>query len=110
MADSIENCESEPTHSSLPMNHVCRLPQPPLLPETTALHHPFLQSPPPPTPPPPPLPPPHPHQPSTFSYTESSPNVRPIGLRKPKYFPFKRGRLDRGWTGVCAPMIDLKID
>ncbi|KAL2536464.1 CRS2-associated factor 1 [Forsythia ovata] len=43
-----------------------------------------------------------------FSYTESSPNVRPIGLREPKYSPFGPGRLDRGWTGVCAPVTDLK--
>ncbi|CAI9785987.1 unnamed protein product [Fraxinus pennsylvanica] len=43
-----------------------------------------------------------------FSYTESSPNVRPIGLREPKYSPFGPGRLDRAWTGVCAPVTDLK--
>ncbi|KAK8345715.1 hypothetical protein V6Z11_A07G168100 [Gossypium hirsutum] len=34
-----------------------------------------------------------------FSYTESSPTVRPIGLREPKYSPFGPGRLDREWTG-----------
>lgn len=44
-----------------------------------------------------------------FSYTESSPNVRPIGLREPKYSPFGPGRLDRVWTGVCAPAVDPKV-
>nr|GEU97093.1 CRS2-associated factor 1, mitochondrial [Tanacetum cinerariifolium] len=41
-----------------------------------------------------------------FSYTESSPDVRPIGLREPKYSPFGPGKLDRVWTGVCAPAVD----
>ncbi|KAK8679498.1 hypothetical protein V6N13_144947 [Hibiscus sabdariffa] len=44
-----------------------------------------------------------------FSYTESSPSVRPIGLREPKYSPFGPGRLDREWTGVCAPAVDPKV-
>ncbi|PPS00404.1 hypothetical protein GOBAR_AA20265 [Gossypium barbadense] len=44
-----------------------------------------------------------------FSYTESSPTVRPIGLREPKYSPFGPGRLDREWTGVCAPAVDPKV-
>lgn len=44
-----------------------------------------------------------------FSYTESSPTVRPIGLREPKYSPFGPGRLNRVWTGVCAPAIDPKV-
>ncbi|XP_042502800.1 CRS2-associated factor 1, mitochondrial isoform X1 [Macadamia integrifolia] len=44
-----------------------------------------------------------------FSYTESSPIVRPIGLREPKYSPFGPGRLDRPWTGVCAPAIDPTV-
>ncbi|KAB5527020.1 hypothetical protein DKX38_020867 [Salix brachista] len=44
-----------------------------------------------------------------FSYTESSPDARPIGLREPKYSPFGPGRLDRTWTGVCAPAVDLKV-
>ncbi|KAL4324892.1 hypothetical protein GQ457_11G025100 [Hibiscus cannabinus] len=44
-----------------------------------------------------------------FSYTESSPSVRPIGLREPKYSPFGPGRLDREWTGVCAPAVDHKV-
>ncbi|XP_073027240.1 CRS2-associated factor 1, mitochondrial [Primulina eburnea] len=43
-----------------------------------------------------------------FSYTESNSKVRPIGLREPKYSPFGPGRLDRVWTGVCAPAIDPK--
>lgn len=44
-----------------------------------------------------------------FSYTESSPDVRPIGLREPKYSPFGPGKLDRVWTGVCAPVFDPKV-
>lgn len=43
-----------------------------------------------------------------FSYTESSPNVRPIGLREPKYSPFGPGRVNREWTGVCAPAADRR--
>ncbi|EPS62995.1 hypothetical protein M569_11789, partial [Genlisea aurea] len=43
-----------------------------------------------------------------FSYTESSTEVRPIGLRFPKYSPFGPGRLRREWTGVCAPAVDPK--
>ncbi|KAI3895470.1 hypothetical protein MKW92_020538 [Papaver armeniacum] len=41
-----------------------------------------------------------------FSYTESSPYVRPVGQREPKYSPFGPSRIDRVWTGVCAPVID----
>ncbi|KAK8952698.1 hypothetical protein KSP40_PGU003695 [Platanthera guangdongensis] len=41
-----------------------------------------------------------------FSYTESSPDTKPIGLREPKYSPFGPGRVDRPWTGVCAPAVD----
>lgn len=41
-----------------------------------------------------------------YSYTESNSSVRPIGLREPKYSPFGPGRLDRVWTGVCAPAIE----
>ncbi|KAK3006505.1 hypothetical protein RJ639_017594 [Escallonia herrerae] len=44
-----------------------------------------------------------------FSYTESSQSVRPIGLREPKYSPFGPERLDRVWTGVCAPAVDPKV-
>ncbi|XP_019260044.1 PREDICTED: CRS2-associated factor 1, mitochondrial isoform X2 [Nicotiana attenuata] len=44
-----------------------------------------------------------------FSYTESSTEVRPIGLREPKYSPFGPGKLDRVWTGVCAPVVDPKV-
>ncbi|KAJ7951042.1 CRS2-associated factor 1 mitochondrial [Quillaja saponaria] len=44
-----------------------------------------------------------------YSYTESSPIVRPIGLREPKYSPFGPGRVDREWTGVCAPAVDPKV-
>lgn len=32
--------------------------------------------------------------------------MRPIGLREAKYSPFGPGRLDREWTGVCAPAVD----
>lgn len=35
--------------------------------------------------------------------------MRPIGLREPKYSPFGLGRLDREWTGVCAPAVDPKV-
>lgn len=35
--------------------------------------------------------------------------MRPIGLREPKYSPFGPGRLDREWTGVCAPAVDPKV-
>ncbi|XP_078180019.1 CRS2-associated factor 1, mitochondrial-like isoform X1 [Carex rostrata] len=41
-----------------------------------------------------------------FSYTESNPNVRPIGLRGPKYSPFGPGRVDRVWTGLSAPAME----
>ncbi|PON41218.1 RNA-binding, CRM domain containing protein [Parasponia andersonii] len=44
-----------------------------------------------------------------YSYTETSPTVRPIGLREPRYSPFGPGRLDREWTGVCAPAVDPKV-
>lgn len=44
-----------------------------------------------------------------YSYTESSPEARPIGLREPKYSPFGPGRLDRPWIGVCAPAVDPKV-
>lgn len=35
--------------------------------------------------------------------------MRPIGLREPKYSPFGPGKLDRVWTGVCAPVVDPKV-
>lgn len=35
--------------------------------------------------------------------------MRPIGLREPKYSPFGPGRLNREWTGVCAPAVDPKV-
>ncbi|KAF9609876.1 hypothetical protein IFM89_018961 [Coptis chinensis] len=44
-----------------------------------------------------------------YSYTETSTKVRPIGLREPKYSPFGPNRVDRVWTGVCAPVIDPKV-
>lgn len=44
-----------------------------------------------------------------YSYTESSQTIRPIGLREPKYSPFGPDRLDRAWTGVCAPAVDPKV-
>ncbi|KAK9273922.1 hypothetical protein L1049_018734 [Liquidambar formosana] len=44
-----------------------------------------------------------------YSYTESNEAVRPIGLREPKYSPFGPGRLNRVWTGVCAPAVDPTV-
>ncbi|XP_074592474.1 CRS2-associated factor 1, mitochondrial-like [Curcuma longa] len=44
-----------------------------------------------------------------FSYTESSSNVKPIGLREPKYSPFRPDRIDRIWTGFCAPAVDPTV-
>lgn len=44
-----------------------------------------------------------------FSYTERNPSVKPIGLREPKYSPFGPGRVDRPWTGVCAPAADPTV-
>ncbi|TVU43011.1 hypothetical protein EJB05_09441, partial [Eragrostis curvula] len=44
-----------------------------------------------------------------FSYTESSPGSKPIGLREPKYSPFGPGRLYRPWTGLCAPAVDATL-
>ncbi|XP_021748385.1 CRS2-associated factor 1, mitochondrial-like [Chenopodium quinoa] len=44
-----------------------------------------------------------------YSYTESNPSVRPIGLRGPKHSPFGPGRLKREWTGVCAPVKSPRV-
>ncbi|XP_077214201.1 RNA-binding CRS1 / YhbY (CRM) domain-containing protein [Tasmannia lanceolata] len=44
-----------------------------------------------------------------YSYTESNSSTRPIGLREPKYSPFGPGRVDRVWTGVCAPSVDPTV-
>lgn len=39
-----------------------------------------------------------------YSYSETSPEIEPIGFREPKRFsPFGPGRLDRNWTGTSAP-------
>ncbi|XP_073309150.1 CRS2-associated factor 2, mitochondrial isoform X1 [Primulina huaijiensis] len=39
-----------------------------------------------------------------YSYSENSPDVQPIGFREPPRFsPFGPGRIDRKWTGTCAP-------
>lgn len=39
-----------------------------------------------------------------YSYSESNSGVEPIGFREtPKFSPFGPGRLDRKWTGTCAP-------
>lgn len=39
-----------------------------------------------------------------YSYSEMNPDVKPIGFREPPRFsPFGPGRLDRKWTGTCAP-------
>lgn len=45
-----------------------------------------------------------------YSYSETNPEIEPIGFREPKRFsPFGPGRLDRKWTGTTAlasPEID----
>lgn len=45
-----------------------------------------------------------------YSYSETNPEIKPIGFREPKRFsPFGPGRLDRKWTGTSAlasPEID----
>ncbi|KAM7250276.1 hypothetical protein ACFE04_022159 [Oxalis oulophora] len=39
-----------------------------------------------------------------YSYSETNPDVEPIGYREKKRFsPFGPGRLDRDWTGTAAP-------
>lgn len=39
-----------------------------------------------------------------YSYSETSPGIKPIGFREPpKFSPFGPGRLDRKWTGTSAP-------
>ncbi|KAH7860059.1 hypothetical protein Vadar_008647 [Vaccinium darrowii] len=39
-----------------------------------------------------------------YSYSETNPSVEPIAFREPPRFsPFGPGRLDRKWTGTCAP-------
>ncbi|CAI9088426.1 OLC1v1021056C1 [Oldenlandia corymbosa var. corymbosa] len=39
-----------------------------------------------------------------YSYSETNPDVKPIGFREPPRFsPFGPGRLDRKWTGTSAP-------
>lgn len=44
-----------------------------------------------------------------FSYTESDPAVRPIGLREAKYSPLGPNRLDRVRAGMCAPAVDPRL-
>ena len=40
-----------------------------------------------------------------YSYSESDPSINPIGFREPPRFsPFGPGRLERKWTGTCAPV------
>ncbi|XP_057762417.1 CRS2-associated factor 2, mitochondrial isoform X2 [Arachis stenosperma] len=40
-----------------------------------------------------------------YSYSETSSSVTPISFREsPKFSPFGPGRLDRKWTGTCAPV------
>ncbi|KAH9615068.1 hypothetical protein KSS87_010278 [Heliosperma pusillum] len=42
-----------------------------------------------------------------YSYSESDPSANPISFREPPSFsPFGPGRLDRKWTGTCAPVED----
>ena len=39
-----------------------------------------------------------------YSYSETNSSVEPVGFREPPRFsPFGPGRLDRKWTGTCAP-------
>ncbi|XAR56680.1 hypothetical protein NMG60_11037251 [Bertholletia excelsa] len=39
-----------------------------------------------------------------YSYSETNTSIEPIGFREPPRFsPFGPGRLDRKWTGTCAP-------
>ncbi|XP_057838688.1 CRS2-associated factor 2, mitochondrial isoform X5 [Cryptomeria japonica] len=38
-----------------------------------------------------------------YSYSESNPNIAPIGFREKKFSPFGPGRIDRSWTGWSAP-------
>lgn len=39
-----------------------------------------------------------------YSYSETNSAIEPIGFREPpKFSPFGPGRLDRKWTGTCAP-------
>lgn len=39
-----------------------------------------------------------------YSYSETNPFIQPIGFREPPRFsPFGPERLDRNWTGTCAP-------
>ena len=44
-----------------------------------------------------------------YSYTESNSKEKPIGLREPKFSPFGPNRIDRVWTGVCAPVVDPTV-
>ncbi|KAL2483746.1 CRS2-associated factor 2 [Forsythia ovata] len=45
-----------------------------------------------------------------YSYSENSPGVEPIGFREPARFsPFGPGRIERKWTGTCAPA-QMKVD
>ncbi|XP_057508679.1 CRS2-associated factor 1, mitochondrial-like isoform X1 [Actinidia eriantha] len=44
-----------------------------------------------------------------FSYTDSDPAVRPIGLREAKYSPLGPNRQDRVRAGVCAPAVDPRL-
>lgn len=37
-----------------------------------------------------------------YSYSESNPNLTPIGFREKKFSPFGPGRIDRKWTGWYA--------
>jgi hypothetical protein len=46
-----------------------------------------------------------------YSYSETNPSVEPIGFREPpKFSPFGPGRLDRKWTGTCAPAQQQEVD
>ncbi|KAM4102944.1 hypothetical protein ACJW30_06G041000 [Castanea mollissima] len=46
-----------------------------------------------------------------YSYSETNPSLEPIGFREPPRFsPFGPGRLDRKWTGTCAPAQQQEVD
>ncbi|KAH9288161.1 hypothetical protein KI387_032278, partial [Taxus chinensis] len=43
-----------------------------------------------------------------FSYTET-PRANPIGFREPRFSPFGPGKIDREWTGWCAPRAGIEV-
>ncbi|XP_057819486.2 CRS2-associated factor 1, mitochondrial isoform X1 [Cryptomeria japonica] len=43
-----------------------------------------------------------------FSYTET-PRAKPIGFREARFSPFGPGKIDREWTGWCAPHASSEV-